>query len=141
MPAACKAQTGSGPPTEKRNGGSDRIDRAQILQDLSGQLEALTRLHIQHRLDDTPHFRSQKENISRFIREHQIDTRRELDHLPNLQDAGYAMARRGCWKAYTLDGGQTASTAFHYTLINPVQFGEEKAISDIIYFASAAPEE
>ena len=68
-------------------------------------------------------------------------TRRELDHLPNLQDAGYAMARRGCWKAYTLDGGQTASTAFHYTLINPVQFGEEKAISDIIYFASAAPGE
>ena len=68
-------------------------------------------------------------------------SRRELDHLPNLQDAGYAMARRGCWKAYTLDGGQTASTAFHYQLINPVQFGQEKAISDIIYFASAAPEE
>ena len=68
-------------------------------------------------------------------------TRPELDHLPNLQDAGYAMARRGCRKAYTLDGGQTATTAFHYQLINPVQFGKEKAISDIIYFASAAPVE
>lgn len=67
-------------------------------------------------------------------------TRPELDHLPNLRDAADAMVRRGCWKAYTLDGGQTASTAFHGELINPVQYGKEKAISDIIYFASAAPE-
>ena len=68
-------------------------------------------------------------------------TRPELDHLPNLRDAADAMVKRGCWKAYTLDGGQTATTAFHYQLINPVQFGQEKAISDIIYFASAVPEE
>lgn len=68
-------------------------------------------------------------------------TRPELDHLPDLEDASYAMVRRGCWKAYTLDGGQTASTAFHGQLINPVQFGKEKPISDIIYFASAMPEE
>ena len=68
-------------------------------------------------------------------------SRPELDHLPNLRDAADAMLKRGCWKAYTLDGGQTASTAFHYQLINPVQFGKEKPISDVIYFASAAPEE
>lgn len=68
-------------------------------------------------------------------------TRRELDHLPSLRHAADAMIRRGCRKAYTLDGGQTATTVFHYELINPVQFGKEKEISDIIYFATAVPEE
>ena len=67
-------------------------------------------------------------------------TRPALDHVPNLRDAADAMIKRGCWKAYTLDGGQTASTAFHYQLVNPVQYGREKPISDIIYFASAVPE-
>ena len=47
------------------------------------------------------------------------------------------MIARGCRKAYALDGGQTATTAFGGVLINPVQFGQEKEISDLIYFASA----
>ena len=64
-----------------------------------------------------------------------------LDHLPNLRDAANAMVRRGCYMAYTLDGGQTATTVFQGVLVNPVQYGREKAISDIIYFASAVPEE
>ena len=68
-------------------------------------------------------------------------TRPELDHLPNLRDAADAMVKRGCWKAYTLDGGRTATTVFHYELINPVQYGKEIPISDIIYFASAVPME
>ncbi len=63
----------------------------------------------------------------------------EYDHLPSLRDAADAMVERGCYKAYTLDGGQTASTAFHGELINPVQYGREKEISDIIYFATAVP--
>lgn len=62
-------------------------------------------------------------------------------HLPNLRETADAMLSRGCRKAYTLDGGQTASTAFRYQLVNPVQFGVEKSISDIIYFASSMPEE
>ena len=65
----------------------------------------------------------------------------EYDHLPSLRHAADAMVARGCYKAYTLDGGQTASTAFHYELINPVQFGWEKPISDVIYFATAVPVE
>ena len=70
------------------------------------------------------------------------DPRRpELDHLPNLRDAADAMLKRGCWKAYTLDGGRTATTVFHYELINPVQYGKEIPISDIIYFATAVPGE
>lgn len=62
-------------------------------------------------------------------------------YLATLQDATDALMKRGCVKAYTLDGGQTATTVFHGELVNPVQFGWEKPISDIIYFASALPEE
>ena len=62
-------------------------------------------------------------------------------YLATLRQAADAMLRRGCVKAYTLDGGQTATTVFHNTLINPVQFGWEKDISDVIYFATAVPVE
>lgn len=62
-------------------------------------------------------------------------------YLATLRQAADAMLRRGCVKAYTLDGGQTATTVFHNTLINPVQFGWEKDISDVIYFATAIPNE
>nr|MCR5087953.1 phosphodiester glycosidase family protein [Oscillospiraceae bacterium] len=58
-------------------------------------------------------------------------------NLATLRQAADAMISRGCRKAYALDGGQTATTVFGGRLINPVQFGEEKGISDIIYFASA----
>ena len=60
-------------------------------------------------------------------------------NLATLRQAADAMIERGCIKAYTLDGGQTATTAFHGELINAVQFGAEKSISDIIYFATAVP--
>lgn len=62
-------------------------------------------------------------------------------YLATLRDAANAMVRAGCQKAYTLDGGQTATTVFNNQLINPVQFGWEKPISDVIYFATAVPEE
>ena len=60
-------------------------------------------------------------------------------YLATLRQAADAMVQRGCLKAYTLDGGQTATTVFHNELINPVQFGWEKDISDVIYFATAVP--
>ena len=44
-------------------------------------------------------------------------------------------------KAYTLDGGQTAEIIMMGGPINHVDFGEERAVSDIIYFATAIPEE
>lgn len=62
-------------------------------------------------------------------------------YLSTLRAAADEMIKRGCQKAYTLDGGQTATTVFNYELINPVQFGWEKIISDIIYFATALPED
>lgn len=61
-------------------------------------------------------------------------------YLATLRDAADAMLRAGCEKAYTLDGGQTATTVFNTELINPVQFGWEKPISDVIYFGTAVPE-
>lgn len=56
-----------------------------------------------------------------------------------LQQATDAMMAHGCPNAYALDGGQTASTVVNGELINPVQFGEERLVSDIIYFATAYP--
>jgi exopolysaccharide biosynthesis protein len=65
------------------------------------------------------------------------DAGTEYYNLATLRQAADAMVARGCRKAYALDGGQTATTVFGGELINPVQFGWEKEISDIIYFASA----
>lgn len=60
-------------------------------------------------------------------------------YLATLRQATDAVLERGCIKAYALDGGQTATTVFNGRLINPVQFGWEKTISDVIYFATAIP--
>lgn len=57
-----------------------------------------------------------------------------------VKELGEAMMKYGCEKAYTLDGGQTATTVINNRLINDVQFGEERPVSDIIYFATAVPE-
>ena len=62
-------------------------------------------------------------------------------HLFTLRQATQSMLARGCEKAYALDGGQTAVTVLGDRLINPVQFGFERRVSDILYFATAIPEE
>lgn len=54
-------------------------------------------------------------------------------------DLADAMMKYRCEKAYTLDGGQTAETIINNELINDVQFGRERPMSDIIYFATAIP--
>ena len=46
----------------------------------------------------------------------------------------------GCDKAYALDGGQTGTIVMNDTVINNVDFGYQRQISDIIYFASALPD-
>ena len=48
---------------------------------------------------------------------------------------------KGVQKAYTLDGGQTAEIIMMGGPINHVDFGYERIVSDIIYFATAIPEE
>lgn len=53
---------------------------------------------------------------------------------------GQLMYNKGCQKAYTLDGGQTSVMIFNNTVFNRVDWGNERTMSDIIYFASAVPE-
>lgn len=47
--------------------------------------------------------------------------------------------KTGCMKGYALDGGQTAAIAVNGKLFNHVLFGQQRPISDIIYFATAIP--
>ena len=57
-----------------------------------------------------------------------------------LRQAADSMIAHGCVNAYTLDGGQTGSILIGGELINPVQFGYERLMSDIFYFATAIPD-
>ncbi len=50
------------------------------------------------------------------------------------------IAATGCRMAYCLDGGQTAAIVMNDQLINRPVYGEQRKISDIIYFATAVPE-
>lgn len=58
-----------------------------------------------------------------------------------LAQAVEYIAAKNVQQAYTLDGGQTASVVFDGKLVNRPDWGEERTMSDIIYFASAIPEE
>lgn len=49
------------------------------------------------------------------------------------------IAATGCQQAYALDGGQTATVVMNNQLINKVNYGSQRLISDIIYFATAKP--
>ena len=57
-----------------------------------------------------------------------------------LRQAADSMLAHNCYNAYTLDGGQTGSILIGGKLINPVQFGYERQMSDIFYFATAIPD-
>ena len=70
-----------------------------------------------------------------------------VNHEPNYGDSAATtgmlaanLERMGVPKAYTLDGGQTAAMIVNGELINRVEFGNQRAVSDIIYFATAIPE-
>lgn len=81
----------------------------------------------------------------------QIDTRHYLTAVANIQRNYYnlitlkqfadALVDMGVQTAYTLDGGQTGTTVFQNDLINSVSYNSEREISDIIYFASAIPDD
>lgn len=51
------------------------------------------------------------------------------------------MAEKGVNNAYGLDGGQTGEIVFRGEPYNYIDFGSERLVSDIIYFATAIPEE
>lgn len=60
--------------------------------------------------------------------------------FPTIFDFARALEKVGIEKAYTLDGGQTATIVMNDQVINEVSYGAERNISDIIYFATAIPD-
>ena len=60
---------------------------------------------------------------------------------PDIHTFAQILEGFGVRHAYTLDGGQTATIVMNDEIINQVNYGAERYISDIIYFATAIPEE
>ncbi len=58
-----------------------------------------------------------------------------------LNQVGKFLFDKGCPKVYGLDGGQTSVLMMNGDLVNHVDYGYERTMSDIIYFATAVPEE
>lgn len=61
--------------------------------------------------------------------------------LHKVSEFARYLLEMGIPNAYTLDGGQTATIVMDNQLINNVSYGAQRDISDIIYFATAIPEE
>lgn len=68
-----------------------------------------------------------------------------INHTPDarpratINQLGEYIHSKGVDKAYTLDGGQTSEIVMMGGPVNYVDFGNERLVSDIIYFATALP--
>ena len=60
--------------------------------------------------------------------------------IPTVEQFRNNIAATGCRMAYCLDGGQTATIVMNDELVNRPVYGQQRKISDIIYFATAVPE-
>ena len=63
------------------------------------------------------------------------------NQVQTLSSVAEALVSMGVPTAYTLDGGQTATLVMDGNLFNNVNYGSERYISDILFFATAIPEE
>ncbi len=61
--------------------------------------------------------------------------------MPTVAQFGLRLQEMGIPTAYALDGGQTAAIVMGDRLINTVSYGSQREISDIVYFATAMPED
>ena len=61
-------------------------------------------------------------------------------NLMTMRTFSNHVAETGCRQAYALDGGQTTTIVLNNEVINHVNYGSERKISDIIYFATALPD-
>ena len=59
---------------------------------------------------------------------------------PDMQTFADVLLGYGVDKAYALDGGQTTVIAMDGELVSAVDYGYQRRISDIIYFATALPD-
>lgn len=64
-----------------------------------------------------------------------------FDTTATIHQLGKFMYSKGCTDAYTLDGGQTSVMVMQGETLNSVDWGIEREMSDIIYFATALPAE
>ncbi len=62
-------------------------------------------------------------------------------HRCQINKAAEIIYSKGVYSAYALDGGQTATMVMQGQTVNRVDWDEERTMSDIIYFATALPEE
>ena len=60
--------------------------------------------------------------------------------IPTVSMFAKNIAATGCRMAYCLDGGQTATIVMNDKLMNRPVYGQQRKISDIIYFATAIPD-
>lgn len=60
--------------------------------------------------------------------------------LPTMEELADSVEELGCMQAYAVDGGQTATVVMDNQVRNRVNYGSQRRISDIIYFATAIPE-
>ncbi len=60
--------------------------------------------------------------------------------IPTVAQFQKNVAATGCRMAYSLDGGQTATIVMNDELVNRPVYGQQRKISDIIYFATAVPD-
>lgn len=60
--------------------------------------------------------------------------------IPTVAMFAKNIAATGCRMAYCLDGGQTATIVMNDELMNRPVYGQQRKISDIIYFATAVPD-
>ena len=67
------------------------------------------------------------------------DPDRGYNYVPTMSEFADQMMAFGAEQAYALDGGQTAVIVTNDKLINRPSYGYQRAISDIIYFATAIP--
>lgn len=68
------------------------------------------------------------------------NTEGPYQEIPTVKMFANNIAATGCRMAYCLDGGQTATIVMNDQLINRPVYGQQRKISDIIYFATAVPE-
>ena len=71
-----------------------------------------------------------------------VSVNRERPYYPGITTRALAavLADMGCPKAYALDGGQTVTLIMNDRVINNTDYGSQRQISDIIYFATAIPD-
>ena len=80
----------------------------------------------------------QKDHLHYFYMSLNHSTEKEARWTVN--HFGERMFERGLQQAYCLDGGQTSEIVWRGAPFNYIDFGGEREVSDIIYFATAIPE-